>query len=272
MNAPEKFFEQQDRVGVCPEKFATFVAQSIAVQSKEDFIALIKNVLHPIFPHGMLLEGIGHTKHVCIVVERVIAINYPRAYVDKIKKQRTWVGPILANCLRTQRPQLYELGNLDFPVPPGWARAMQRHNLQNIAAHGMKDSRSHGARYFTFSRIPELLAAEHARLLEMIVPMLHQVLVRIHTQSDSLPIAPKDADQPPGLNATLAPRQTAREREILSWLRQGKTNIEIAVALRRSPNTARNQLQQLFTKFQGQNRTQLIALVASENDRLTMRQ
>ncbi len=266
MNAPERFFEQQHELGMCPAKFATFVNRSIAAQTREDFLALLKEALQPIFPHGMLLAGIGRVEPGGIVVESFTATNYPQAYVNKLNHQPIWAGPILANWLNTQRPQLYEQGNSNFPVPQRWARAMQRHNLQNIAAHGVKDLRSHSASYFTFSKIPGVLSNKHARTLEMIVPLLHPVLARILIRSNPLAsIQNAVVDRP--IYSTKYQDQilTPREQDILSWLRQGKTNIEIAESLGSSPNTVRNQLQQLFTKFQANNRTQLIALVTREN-------
>ena len=52
---------------------------------------------------------------------------------------------------------------------------------------------------------------------------------------------------------------SAREREILDWLRRGKTNIDIAAALDISPFTVKNHVQRIFRKLAVCNRTQAAA-------------
>jgi DNA-binding NarL/FixJ family response regulator len=50
-----------------------------------------------------------------------------------------------------------------------------------------------------------------------------------------------------------------REREILDSLREGKTNVDIALALDISPFTVKNHVQRIFRKIGVSNRTQAAA-------------
>ena len=52
---------------------------------------------------------------------------------------------------------------------------------------------------------------------------------------------------------------TAREQEILQMLPSGRTNREIAVALRRSPDTIKGHLERIFRKLGAQDRTAAVA-------------
>jgi transcriptional regulator EpsA len=52
---------------------------------------------------------------------------------------------------------------------------------------------------------------------------------------------------------------SAREQEILDWLVQGKTNVDIAAALDISPFTVKNHVQRIFKKIGVNNRTQAAA-------------
>jgi DNA-binding NarL/FixJ family response regulator len=54
-------------------------------------------------------------------------------------------------------------------------------------------------------------------------------------------------------------RLTAREEEILHMLPSGRTNREIAVALRRSPDTVKGHLERIFRKLGAQDRTAAVA-------------
>jgi DNA-binding CsgD family transcriptional regulator len=53
---------------------------------------------------------------------------------------------------------------------------------------------------------------------------------------------------------------TAREREVLSYLRLGYTNREIAAACGTSPRTVRNQLSTVFEKLGAATRAEAVAI------------
>lgn len=55
------------------------------------------------------------------------------------------------------------------------------------------------------------------------------------------------------------PRLTGREREIVAFLLDGRSNREIAYILNLSPLTVRDHLSRLLDKLQARNRTQLLA-------------
>jgi DNA-binding NarL/FixJ family response regulator len=76
-----------------------------------------------------------------------------------------------------------------------------------------------------------------------------------------------DPDLAPAIAAGLAQgpadpgpvKLTAREQEILQMLPSGRTNREIAVALRRSPDTIKGHLERIFRKLGAQDRTAAVA-------------
>jgi DNA-binding CsgD family transcriptional regulator len=55
-----------------------------------------------------------------------------------------------------------------------------------------------------------------------------------------------------------------REREILDWVRKGKTNLEIGAILGISPYTVKNHLQRIFRKLDVLNRAQAIGKFAGD--------
>ena len=62
-----------------------------------------------------------------------------------------------------------------------------------------------------------------------------------------------------GAAAQTPVKLTAREEEILQMLPSGRTNREIAVALRRSPDTVKGHLERIFRKLGAQDRTAAVA-------------
>ena len=248
MNAPTNFVERTALDRATHDPYAQFVTNAIRVTNPNEFVALVKHDLQPIFPNGMFLAGIGYATHEGIEVEHAVGISYPPEYINKLKRQRIWAGPILGHWLKTNRPQLFDPHSSAFPVPAAWVNAFRRHDLRNIAAHGVKDLNSHGASYFTFSQISGPLTAHHVQVLDMVVPLLHPALVR------ALGKTTRDESLRNSGTSTL----TAREIEILRLLVSGQTSKEIAAHLNRSEHTVKNQIRSVYQKLGVNNRAQVI--------------
>lgn len=159
MDASERFFEQQNVSGICPNAYMDFVARSTEVRTKEQFVSLVSHALQPIFPHGMMLAELGQALPNGISVRHAIGINYPNHYLAKLHKTPIFAGPILSKWLETLEPQLFEVQRPAATIPKRWLNAVRRASIQNIAAHGVCDASGSGASYFTFSEIPAPNAA-----------------------------------------------------------------------------------------------------------------
>ena len=59
-----------------------------------------------------------------------------------------------------------------------------------------------------------------------------------------------------------------REIEILEWVRNGKTNIEIGMILHISANTVKNHLQRIFRKINVSNRAQAVGKLEEIESRI----
>ena len=96
MNALETFFERVDPHIAAPDAFARFVTSAVRVTNPDEFIMLVKHDLQPIFPHGMMLAGLGHAHGNQLTVYQAIGINYPRTYLESLKQpQSASTGPVL---------------------------------------------------------------------------------------------------------------------------------------------------------------------------------
>lgn len=104
---------------------------------------------------------------------------------------------------------------------------------------------------FVFYLRDENLPRAH-RMISLLLPYMHRALARACTVVRA-PMTARKAEP--------APELTARQREILSWVGQGKTNNEIATALSLSPLTVKNHLQASFAKLGARNRAGAVAIV-----------
>lgn len=189
------------------------------VRTLEQFRQWSNTHLQGVFPHGTLVCGIGKIARNGVLVDRLIGINFPWEYLDHIKQADGLLrSPVIDRWCREQRPQLFEPAAEVNAMEPGWLSAFHRHGLHNIAAHGVRNLNSPVLSYFSFSRIPGKLTPYHAYLLELLVPHMHVALVRV--------LSCQEIQHPQGAASGVA--LTGREREILDWLQEGKTNRESA--------------------------------------------
>ncbi|WP_408597698.1 helix-turn-helix transcriptional regulator [Limnohabitans sp.] len=94
---------------------------------------------------------------------------------------------------------------------------------------------------------------EHAVWMPLVEGALHLALMRVAASQRPL-VASDDA----WANANTY-GLTVRQQEILKWIRQGKTNIEIAAIVNLSPFTVKNHLKIIFQKLAVSNRVQAAA-------------
>jgi transcriptional regulator EpsA len=233
-----------------PERqiFVALAESALRIASPADFLTWTSGPLQELFPHGMLICGLGQIAGEGIRIHRMLAWNFPKEYVEAIRRDNAGVmSPIMHKWCREFRPQLFEPGQM--AVDPAWLTIFERHGLGNIAAHGMRDVSSNMASYFNFSRVPGPLGPRTATLLELLVPHMHVALLRACAG------APKESAAKTALSA--------RELEVLHWLREGKTNWEIAQILGTSENTVKHQVRSLLVKLGVNNRAQAVAKALS---------
>ena len=249
MNAPTDFIEQAALSRSATELFAQFADRAVRVTSPDNFVVLVKIYLQPILPHGMMLAGLGHARCNRLTVYQAISTNYPRTYLESlIHRQSASTGPVLQRWLKTREPQVLNLDEPDFPLPDRWLASARKHNLKNIASHGVRDVNGFGASYFTFSQIPAEHIENATQQLKLVVPHLHTALTQTCRPAVGNPI----------LSFDKLSDLTDREFEILQSLAEGKSNKEIGQALNRSEFTVKTHLQRVFRKLKVNSRTEAV--------------
>ena len=118
--------------------------------------------------------------------------------------------------------------------------------LDNLLMHG-SGRLPGGATFFVMFGMPHRPRARHAYFLELLLPHLHLGLQRISRQHSQARVG------------TLARPVSAREAEILYWVREGKSNEEIGLILGISGLTVKNHLQRLYRLLGVSNRALAIA-------------
>ena len=238
--------------GLSKQQYSTYIAvieSLLIVETAAQFLQWTKDELQNLFPHEIFVCGIGRINADSIKINRMLSSNFPVEYIQAIRRPGGDVfSPIMARWSQAQRPQLFEAESVQAGYPASWLATVQKYQLRNIAAHGLRDLNSNVSSYFNFSRIPGKLTPRHAYLLALLVPHLHVSLVKVLTQIHSI-------DRAEAKNTL---RLSPREREILQWIQHGKTSWEIAQILDISEKTVRNHVQNALVKLRVKTRTQAV--------------
>jgi transcriptional regulator EpsA len=121
--------------------------------------------------------------------------------------------------------------------------------FDNLIVHG-SGRLAGGSTMFLLLRLPLKPGARHAYFLELLLPYLHMALLRL--------AQPGAASGETGHAAILRPL-SARETEILAWVREGKSNYEVGRILGISALTVKNHLQRIYKTLGVSNRTHALS-------------
>lgn len=219
------------------------------VSSEDDFIDWARTRLHWLLPHSALVCGTGRIiAGAGAVPLAVLNMDVPEDYLNAVRgADGQYHTPTMQRWLATGEPQLFEA---EAPAPhtdPDWLRLFAQSGLRNIAAHGALDIAGGYASYFSFHRIPRRLGEPQRKVLRFIVPPMHVKLLAITRSRNA---------------ALRGPKLTARECEILAWVREGESNQEIALILGVSFKTVKNQVASILAKLEVATRAQAAAATA----------
>jgi transcriptional regulator EpsA len=150
----------------------------------------------------------------------------------------------------TRLPAMLDAGPGADPRKAGQALApfqgeLRELGLENMLIHGTERLPG-GATFFVLFGLPHRPRSRQAYFLELLLPHLHLSLQRIGRR------------QAQARAGTLARPVSAREIEILRWVREGKSNEEIGLILGISGLTVKNHLQRLYRLLGVSNRAHAI--------------
>lgn len=226
--------------------FLEIVEASLHVTRRDQFFSWLQGSFQYLFPHEVMICGISASAGEDFFFESFSSIRYPESCAKAATCTRNGVvWRVMSLWQHVRRPMMLgggllpgDYGNYLVPFTDEEANLIEV-ELHNIAAHGMGGQNGSVSTFFCFSRVPLQLGKAHARLLELLMPYLHSALVRVAGNSSDVQL-----------------RQiTEREREVLQWLKTGKTNWEIAQILGISPYTVKNHVQNILRKLNVQNRS-----------------
>ncbi|MBX9964852.1 MAG: transcriptional regulator EpsA [Burkholderiales bacterium] len=233
------------------ERFMHVVHSSMEVRRRNQFFLWSQGHLQSLVPHEVLICAHGDHARRSLVIEHFSSYPLPGPDVESILNVDggLMVQAIRAWVERGERPLLVCGSDRDSAVYRRFEAALFRHAFPNFAMHGLPVLTGAPGTFFMFVNLPQPLTARQGYLIEILTPYIHCAFVRMlaNERQEQYEMVPNDR------------LITAREIEILQWVRDGKSNQEIGHILGISPLTVKNHVQKILKKLNVQNRAQAVA-------------
>lgn len=234
------------------ERLHDVLRAGLEVRRRNQFYLWVQGALQGFIPHELLVCVHGDLARRNAMVE--CFSSYPLSDPDErlLAHRETGLAVQLVQAWAEagERPFVIGADRSDASLHRRFEHAINELALGRIAVHGLSAYAGFPASYFLFARLPALPHATLAHALDLMVPCLHASYVRM-LASDS-----PSSDEPLNRAQQVI---TAREIEILQWVRDGKSNQEIGLILGISPLTVKNHVQKILRKLVVQNRAQAVA-------------
>jgi transcriptional regulator EpsA len=248
------------------------------VHRRYQFFVWTQSQLQPLVQHQLLVCGhyqrqrrgvVFDTFHsVVLSAPLLAAINdaegplmraIGQAWADSRGRPTRLALPLLPPAARPAAELLGQELNTDSLLVHGVARPQRPAEIESLFIFGSAGSA--GA-------AQETADTRSQACLDLVLPQLHRTWQRVvATESELVRPVAAQAERLAPARAPGAPvRQTVtpRECQILAWVREGKSNQQIAEALAISPLTVKNHVQKILRKLNASNRAQAVAIAMDQ--------
>jgi transcriptional regulator EpsA len=237
------------------EQFAEIVESSTRVVLRHQFYGWTQGIVQSLLAHEILICGVDDGGRNGMTLQHFSGTRYFRSeHFEAVSAPREGLLPRLMNEWQSSgEPCLIGAGLALCASHVPLLAEVERNELRNIVAHGVRGGGRGLIGFYGFSRISEPLGPSLAYRAELVVPHIHAAFVRVlgHEAKTN------------GSGSRTQRQITAREAEILKWIKEGKTNVDIAGILALSPWTVKNHVQTILKKLSAQTRGHAVARAIS---------
>ncbi len=238
-----------------------FVEESPEVCRRHQFYTLLQGQLMPLLPHTVAVCGAYDRRRRELVFDVFNSVVLP-----------PWLqlgrpdSPLLSRLTQAWLDgrgeplsvPLTDRGNLHDE-----AAALRDAGVERLLAHGVsRPERLHelSGFYVLGGPLPQS-DVDELRLMRLVVHALHAAYLRTLDVEREVGVNVRNrAPAALALRQPGQPRITAREAQILAWVREGKSNQEIGEALSISALTVKNHIQKILRKLGASNRAHAVAM------------
>jgi len=245
------------------EALVRVIESATQVRRRHHFFGWSQSLLQPFLPHQVAICAAYQRQHRALAFEVFNSIPVPAALLAMFQDGqspllRQIVGDWIAH---DGRCTLIDLGSIARRSGSDLADSLAAAKMGDLLAHGVaRPQRPHELEsLFVFAASAgKSWRIEHRVLFEHLLPHIHSTYLRVQAIERELGAVAVSA--PAARVRDTRTGITEREREILGWVREGKSNPEIGAQLGISALTVKNHLQHILRKLGASNRTQAVVL------------
>lgn len=237
-------------------RFLHVMQESLLVDQHVRLLLWLQGELQYFLPHEVLITAAGDFAGGRIKLEVVSALAGKHGGNCAACSLQKMAGDLFARWERNGR-QLLTIDGGDALALTSGCLCLMGERLRrsgSLLVHGLRDARSGEDALYIMINAEQRIAERRGRLFSLMMPQIDFACRRAAERRCGQP------PQPAGASAADA-GLSAREIEILDWVRAGKTNVEIGMILGISAFTVKNHLQRIFRKINVINRAQAAAKV-----------
>lgn len=248
------------------EAIVSSAESGLDVRRRYQFFVWIQGSLQVLLPHQLAICGAYSRARHELQFEAFNSVPVDAQVLTGLADARNALLAQLQDLwLRARcKPVTLQLDQAQLPEPHVHLRDMLRAaGFQEMVAHGVSRPQRPNEieSFFVLASQGAAYSARHRLCLELLMPHMHSTWQRVQSLERELRELP-----PPQLARPASGSQiTERERQILSWLREGRSNPQIGETLGISALTVKNHVQKILRKLGAANRAQAVAIAISLN-------
>lgn len=227
------------------------IYRSTAVRKKEEMGNLLQGITH-LVPATGIVAGLPSKdpRHASsIEVERYLNVSYSLSWLALYQERKFHlVDPIFQNHFEHFGRQVWSetYKRVSTAAERKFIETSLNFDLDDGITLGERSSSGKGGSTFSFSgnEIPKY--SRHRTILDLLAPHLHSAFSKVFREAPSAVVS-----------------LTNREKEVLIWTKEGKTNWEISQVLTISERTVVFHIQNAMRKLGARNRAQAMATALS---------
>ena len=243
-----------------------------AVHRRYQFFVWVQSQLRSLVPHQLMVCG-AYQRHSRIVVFDAFQtiVTSSGLLASMTDPEGALVQALSAAWVAGRgQPACIKFADLRVEAVPGALALQQELGFRELLVHGVARPQrlAEIESFFIFGGPVE--AEDCGRrlvCLDLVLPQLHRVWQRVIINEHELLRPATDprvtSAAPPEARRPAARLLTAREVQILEWVRDGSSNQQVADVLAISPLTVKNHIQKILRKLSASNRAQAVARAMS---------
>jgi DNA-binding CsgD family transcriptional regulator len=247
---------------------SVYLSRHRALSEARDFtkrvqlIDWMKQAIRPVFPFECGLLVFGTSEDSLITVQHALSIDMPASYMTYVEQpNRKMRSPLLST--KHERHAALAMSAADIGLNPNyqdWHKQFIRAGFKDVVIDGIHDDVSNEVTLIKLYNCASYTSTGTSFALSLfetkIASCVHNTWKRIAVHEENVRLR-----LPNGIELL-----TPKEIEVLRWIKQGKTNLEIGIILNNSPKTIKTHVEHILSKLNMPNRATLASIVVEPLD------